>query len=308
LTMQERFPVVVEEGRATPQDLKVERIVPGALKGVISINGRPTAGLNVSATWVDPNASSRRNYGWWGGNQVKTDAMGNFTFRRLRPGNYKVTVSQGWRRSFQVGDATVHPEVESSVSFDIQLGGVYGRVVDPDGKPVQNMQLWAYRKQPDGSSVWSGDYGTQTNENGEFTIEGMQAGTWSLQCSGRGFNETAADNLQITGYRNIGPIEIRLTRGGWLKLKLTGVARVGNEWPGVQVTVRNPQGEEVYESWDSPEGDDCVVWVQYSGEGGGTFSVRVGGYDNSPVYVGSGMAPSTKDGVAEVTVPVVPGS
>ncbi|MBL8766799.1 MAG: carboxypeptidase regulatory-like domain-containing protein [Planctomycetes bacterium] len=309
LTMQERFPVVVEEGRATPQDLKVERIIPGSLKGVITINGRPTAGLNVSVAWVDPNARGRRNnYGWWGGNQAKTDAMGNFTFRRLRPGTYTVTVNQGWRRSFQVGEAVVNPGVESNVSFDVQLGGVYGRVVDADGKPVQNVQMWAYRKQADGSSQWSGDYGAQTNENGEFTIEGMQAGTWQLNCSVRGYQQKAEDNLQITGYRNVGPLEIRLTRGGWLKVTLTGLARTSNGWPGVQVTVRNPQGEEIYESWDSPEGDECVLWVQYDGEGGGTMSIRAGGYDNSPVYVGSANVPSTKNGVADVTVPVVPGT
>lgn len=309
LTMQERFPVVVEEGRATTQDLKVERIIPGSLKGMVSINGRPTAGLNVSAAWIDPNARGRRNnYGWWGGNQVKTDAMGNFTFRRLRPGTYTITVSQGWRRSFQVGEAVVHPETEASVAFDIQLGGVYGRVVDPDGKPVQNVQMWAYRKQADGSSQWSGDYGTQTNENGEFTIEGMQAGTWQLSFNARGYQQKAEENLQITGYRNSGPYEIRLTRGGWVKLSLAGLARNGNGWPGVQVTVLNAQGEEVYESWDTPEGDDCVLWVQYSGDAGGTMSIRAGGYDNTPVYVGNAMAPSTKDGIAELTVQLVPGT
>lgn len=308
LTIQERFPVVVEEGRATTQDLKVERIIPGALKGMISINGRPTAGLNVSAAWIDPNARGKRNnYGWWGGNQVKTDAMGNFTFRRLRPGTYTITVSQGWRRSFQVGEAVVHPETEASVAFDIQLGGVFGRVIDPDGKPVQNVQMWAYRKQADGSSQWSGDYSAQTNENGEFSIEGMQAGTWQLSFNARGFQQKAEENLQITGYRNSGPYEIRLTRGGWIKLSLVGLARNGNLWPGVQVTVRNAQGEEVYESWDSPEGDDCVLWVQYSGDGG-TMSLRAGGYDNSPVFVGNATVPSTKDGIPELTVQLVPGT
>jgi Carboxypeptidase regulatory-like domain len=135
-----------------------------------------------------------------------TDDRGVYRIYGLRAGSYRVAAGSG-EESFQRGVArsykrTFHPSVSDpsqATVVEVIEGGetkdvditftrtvstytVRGRVVDEEtGQPIANVNYGITRYQERGTSTRSGDY--VTNIRGEFKLEGLSPGKYSLPLS-----------------------------------------------------------------------------------------------------------------------------
>lgn len=100
----------------------------------------------------------------------------------LPPGTFTLYVSQpqrydrddaGW---FCKKDFTVESEDKQEVGFQLEHGvQVSGILVDPEGVPVVNRNIWFTLRELDGLGVWL--FPTKTNDDGEFFVGGIPPGT-----------------------------------------------------------------------------------------------------------------------------------
>lgn len=137
-----------------------------------------------------------------------TDDRGIFRIYGLRPGSYRIAVGRGeealqsgmprpYRRTYHpsVSDpaqATVVEAVEGGETKDIDITltrrvttfTASGRVVDAEtGQPIANLSQSISRLQEGGGSSTSGGGGTLTNSRGEFKVENLAPGKFSLTMS-----------------------------------------------------------------------------------------------------------------------------
>jgi hypothetical protein len=121
-----------------------------------------------------------------------TDDEGRFTFERLRPGRYRLTVQKsGFAPELPMANAVSRPPVEIAAGQVIDLGDVAierggaiaGRVLDTRGEPVADVRVTALRRLPRdraaaGPPMIPAGGGSQTNDLGEFRIFGLAAGEY----------------------------------------------------------------------------------------------------------------------------------
>lgn len=222
---EEKFPLVVEDGRATRHDVTVTRIPPGSIVGSLLFNGAPAQNVMVMVMRKNP---ANEEWDWQTQNQAKTDAQGRFKFRSLKPGLYGVSAGPNWERQYALGTADVSPAQESFVVFDVPLGSLRGRIVDQDGRPVADAWIEVVRRNAEQEfNPWGGGRSIRSDAAGEFVVEHLQAGQYSLNVSKRGYRPAASDPIAVAPRREAGPIEVKLTLGGWIELRLAGVERLG---------------------------------------------------------------------------------
>jgi hypothetical protein len=113
----------------------------------------------------------------------KTEEDGTFRLNDLARGTYSVTArasmydSSGARKSVQVDGDTV-------VDLELPVRKVTGRVVEAgSGAPLADASVTATAQAPVIASARS----ASTDSSGTFSIEGLDAATWSVTASKRGF-------------------------------------------------------------------------------------------------------------------------
>lgn len=224
-TDEQRFPLVVEDGRATPHDVVITRVPPGSIVGSLLLNGMPTQNAMVMVMRKNP---KNEEWDWNTQTQAKTDAQGRFKFRSLKPGRYGVSAGPNWEQQYALGTADVDPGRETSVVFDVPLGSLRGRVVDQDGKPIPDVSIDISRLRAEEEfNPWGGDRSVRSDANGDFLIEHLQVGDYSLGVMKRGYRRFHLESTPVVARRESGPIEVKLTLGGWIELNLTGIERLG---------------------------------------------------------------------------------
>ncbi len=296
----ERFPLVVTEGAFTQFDVRVERQDPGTLAGTVMLNGVPAQGVTVMANRIE--ASGRRRSYWRFDNQAKTDQFGGFRFRRLRPGNYHLTVHRGWRNMFEGCDTVVQSNLDSQVTIDIALGSVTGRVVDGDGKPLKGAEIMLQKKQPPGQQqmYWfGGNLSAESDADGRFTIEDVQAGAYVLNATMRGFQRINIDPVEVAGRRATGPLDVVMKKGGWIRVRLEGLAPNQYDSTWCIFNVSDESGNIFNSTWERV-GADGFAWVEMS-KPAGTLTVNEQS-DNGLSRSGSSAVKMEEGANAEVTV------
>jgi len=135
------------------------------LYGRVLSNGSGVANAFVNA-FIPPTEQGKppAGYGF-----AQTDAVGNYSIRGLKNGEYKVRVEPPRNSDFSaaMGDASINSS-EKELNFTLGSGGaIRGRVVDSSGNAVQFAGVNAF------SRTEFAFGGSGTNQLGEFTIAGL---------------------------------------------------------------------------------------------------------------------------------------
>jgi hypothetical protein len=201
--------VTLEAGQDL-EGVRIELDASGSITGnVEDEQGEPLANVQVRARGLER--------GW--GNGTKTADDGTFEIKAVRPGEYRVTASQGWRHQLRApgkGDDDVQGElvrVASGDTTEVTLvlerkdGVIRGQVVDEDGGPVPDAFLAAERESE--SAAASGDRARMSvrwgwdrkpvlsDQDGRFEIEDLAPGKYTVHANRKGGGEGIVEHVEV---------------------------------------------------------------------------------------------------------------
>ena len=205
--------VAIEPGREAVAELTVADGI--TLQGrVVDGLGQPVPGAEI---WV---ATGIRY--WLGGEVVGTaDQLGEFQFEGVDPGTGVGAIAPGFERSAVVDlDRVVKTAGIATVELELarEGGAVTGRVVDPQGEPVEG--AWVAIGEPVRYFDWHGSGGiaeewtpmtARTDAGGAFTIHGLPRTTHPVEVKAAGFALWKAE--VAVGGRSPAPLFVELNRG-----------------------------------------------------------------------------------------------
>lgn len=267
LPIEQRFPLDVADGAVVNHDFTVTRVDPGSLSGSVAYNGMSIAGLVVNVTRYTQVGGKELD--WNTNYQAKSDALGRFKFRQLKPGEYSVRVGRNWERMYEGGRVTVMSSQEANVSVDIPMGIFRVRVVDKNGNPIAGARLSLESKKSEDEGFWNSGYNATTDERGEAMFDELQAGDFRLSVSRREYRPQNVDTVTIVARRDPGPLTLTLAEGGWLAVRVEGIDRLG---PGIRLraSLVNDEGNSLMASFLS-RADDGRYWIDMRGNTKGTL-------------------------------------
>jgi protocatechuate 3,4-dioxygenase beta subunit len=203
--------VVITEGE-TVKGIDFDLVRGGVITGkVTDADGHPIIEERIKLLPVN-----LRNQSWPGSSYssgVLTDDQGVYRMFGIRPGQYKVSVSQesgnvpvGVGRGHAAFPTTFYPDTSDpakaavvevdegteATKIDITLGptvsgySVKGRVEDESGKPVPNMLIGLSRivmHDANNSSSSDGPTAALSDKQGEFRLQNLPPGKYSIQIS-----------------------------------------------------------------------------------------------------------------------------
>src|SRR5262249_18780208 len=161
---------------------------------VQSDTGAPVANAQVIFTGPIPegesaesNAEEMRRLG------ASTDEKGNFTFEKLKPGNYYVFAKHAGmiqKRSDEMGGMTVQLQSGHSQKITVSMlatGVIAGRVLNEQGEPMQSERVTAmqYRYWLAGRRLIEVKT-VETNDQGEYRLFGLKPGSYFVLVGSRG--------------------------------------------------------------------------------------------------------------------------
>ena len=297
---QLRYPVQVQAGQTAAHDMVIERLVPGSLAGTVIINGSPAADVQLFANRIDPEA--RQRYGFNFNQRTTSDAFGKFHFRRLDPAEYSLLVFRSWSASFNGGEALVLAGRETMITVDVGLGSLSGAVFDQEGNPIEGASVRANQRQGGGRSFWfGGSKNDQSDPNGRFLIDELEKGIFDLTISRTGYLGTALSEVHVAAQRDTGPLEIRMTRGGWIRAQISGVPTGDSGSTRLLLEFNDQQNQTSKSNWVRPDGDG-YYWLEVGSNLAGTLTVKSRSSSNNPELVGTASIDLQEGRNAEVAV------
>ena len=279
------------------RDVNFAMVRGGVITGrITNADGQPVVEESVSVVAADP-SSYYPTYSFRG---VHTDDRGIYRAFGLRPGKYRVSVGQSkglpgyvhqaTRQTFypsvtEIDKATVIEVTEGSEAIDINIvtAGlnpsftVSGRIIDSAGAPVAQAILGI--QQRDGNTTMSSTGGTATNSKGEFKMQNVLPGKYTLFFAPPQNSDLRADPIEFEVIdTDLTGLEFKTKSGA----SLSGMVVV--EGPYEKSLAALFKGLRVYVMFDNPKSD-------YAGE---SRSVEVGP-DGSFTIVGLGSGNAQLD-------------
>lgn len=153
---------------------------PGSISGVITeIDGSTPLPGTVFA--LDTNGAIIR--------VAKTDSAGNYLLIGMAPGNY-VIQARATDHQLYIKGVTVVTDVNATVNFALTLdpGKITGVVYDPStNQPIKGaaieVQSLSLSSLDEFSATGTASYKTLTDENGQYMVEGLPPGSYSVQAN-----------------------------------------------------------------------------------------------------------------------------
>lgn len=178
--------------------------------------------------------------------QARTNARGEFLFEDLAPGQYMLQArKRGYRYKaiprVEAGEANVIIEM-------LELGKVSGRIVDAStNEPIPIfMARLRFFYQEDVPTAPSDIKDNFSNDQGEFTLTGVKAGTYVVEGRADDYSPTFSLPFSVTKSQDIAGIEVRMTKGGTLSGRI--VNRAGEPVPNARVrTEDNEYFDDVFQ-------------------------------------------------------------
>ena len=171
-----------------------------ATGSVVNEDGTGIEDVRVEGEW---NKYAGAAYPW-----VDTDPNGDFALRGLPSGINYICVENGWREiqqdgvKYMVGEAYAGPlNISAGGTVDVgtftiyEAGMVTGIVTDEDGVPIVAAEVEIEGKDIDGN--WADREDEATDAFGQFTIDYVAPGTYSLWCEKDGFVPTILTDISV---------------------------------------------------------------------------------------------------------------
>jgi protocatechuate 3,4-dioxygenase beta subunit len=215
--------VNIKEGEVTVFDFDESAAI--ALSGRILRGGRPVGNAELILFRTGGAAGTGAD----GVEMTRSDADGRYHVSLEKPGPYMAGVRADLTGGSQSRSRIVVPD-EPSPNVDILLasGGITGRVIGLQGKPLSDVAISAMRE---GSSPMSGvGVSKRTGADGTFGLEGLEPGSWMLTANAPGYRTGNPPPVTVAEDGSSSPVEIRLEtgraiRGRFLDARGQGIAR-----------------------------------------------------------------------------------
>jgi protocatechuate 3,4-dioxygenase beta subunit len=239
----------------------------GVITGRVSdAQGRPLVQQMVTLARVDPNGRRQQPVYAMNFRMMQTDDRGVYRVYGLPAGRYLVSLGVDTRTGGRIGGGnmyyarTFHPGVADeskatvvevteggeATGVDILMGRVEktyaaaGRIVDAEtGRPIPNTSYSYGSLRPNGQPFLMGAMGLHTDSRGEFHIEGITPGRYSLFVSQNEGSEMVIEDTPFEiNDADIAGIEVKARRGASLNgtVTLEGVAE--QDLPALLSTIR----------------------------------------------------------------------
>ncbi|MCK6444986.1 MAG: carboxypeptidase regulatory-like domain-containing protein [Planctomycetes bacterium] len=239
--------VDVKEGGES--DVTVVAPELSTLRGRITEAGSALAGATLTLEKRSSDDRPRMPFGPQGP-RTQTGADGSYVLENVRAGEYTLSVTHADRVLPHEHEVRVD-DLDERVDLDLPLAIVEGRVVDVDGKPVVNAEVWPERAQAEaqpravmmrtvmvggaGGSVASFGGGeqvrTRTDADGRYRLRGVPADA-ELRVKSRApkFQETRSEPLRVASGETKRGVDLSLPRAGALDITVVGNAPEGQSF------------------------------------------------------------------------------
>ncbi|HKO56492.1 MAG TPA: carboxypeptidase-like regulatory domain-containing protein, partial [Thermoanaerobaculia bacterium] len=201
------------------------------IRGRVTANGRPLS--NAIVSFNPRSAKSQTNA------NATTDDAGNYSVTGLQDAPYNVSVVDLQR----LNPYSTTYEVNGSGTFDIDIrtAAVRGRVVDAGtGEAIADARIQARKS---GSDMPFAVRMATTNGNGDFTLEGISSGNYTLSADKEGYGNEVRD--VIVSESGLNDVELKLAPNSGVTLKVVD-ARDGRMLTA-NVVVYDGQGRVVHD-------------------------------------------------------------
>ncbi|HET8775867.1 MAG TPA: carboxypeptidase-like regulatory domain-containing protein, partial [Thermoanaerobaculia bacterium] len=222
--------VEVNAGSAAQVDLEFR--TDTSVRGRITRNGTPLGGATVM---FQPRGGSRASA------STSSDEAGNYTVSGLEAGEYSVLVADSQRfnpyqTTYQVRDGA------STFDIDYKIASVRGRVVDAGtNEPLPDVTV-NFRPSTSGEMRFA--RAAMTDPNGNFSMESVSAGAYTLTASREGYGTEVRE--ETFGDSGRDGLELRLSRNDGVNLHIVD-GRDGRQINAF-ITVFDAGGRIVHES------------------------------------------------------------
>ncbi len=196
--------VAAGESRQVDLEFRSDTVITGR----VTRNGKPLASANVSFT-------PRRGASSQTSSSATTDQQGNYSVSGLEAGEYSVFVMDMQR--FSPYQTTYDVSGSSTFDIDYNASALRGRVVDAaTGDPINDARVRLRATTTD--VPFRGEMGAATDVNGNFTIDFVAPGTYTVSADKTGFAQEPKE-LVITD-RQPADLEFRLSKNDGVTLKV----------------------------------------------------------------------------------------
>jgi len=222
-----KFPAVdVDALGCAVVDVRLSEDLPGEIAGHLKrADGTPAAGIDLTLIQIDESGdSSNRSL-----SEVLTDEHGDYAFRHLRPGTYKVAVrawgfptpaapypaiywpagaTEGEGAEIFVGSTADPRRYDFRLPQELGTVEVSGVVLLPDGRPAEGAKVRVLRL-PDNEAT---DYAPITDSNGRFSVRLMESTDYSLEAFTRTEPELRSEPVDYSFKEGLRHIVLKLVR------------------------------------------------------------------------------------------------
>lgn len=233
-----------------------------AISGVVQFaDGKPVAGAQLNLVHDDANAGGMPGMM---NNTTMTGTSGEFTFRKLAPGNYRVQVSPPWGAG-GVNIRTTKSGVVQAGATDVVITAeeglvISGTIVDPEGKPAASINVQLNGQTAEGEHIgrWA-----MSDAEGRFELVGLDDGSYMLNIAqswgmgGSDYQPIALQNISA-GTKDL---RVTLSRG----LSISGTVRNDSNEPVANLTLLGQQLD--------PNGN-AQGWHQATTDSNGAFEMK----------------------------------
>ena len=195
---------------------------------------------------------------------------------RPRPARAAVPAPGPWRPDLNLGG---RPEAE---------GGLRGRVLDPEGRPLSGAVVMAYRQMTAADRDQPSELApVTTGSDGSFVFGGLAPGYYNLAAAAPGFAAGGRVSISIGGVATTSWVDVALRRGGAI---LSGrvLEAGGGPIPGASVEIRG--GASVPHPLRGPSPQLHTFTVKTDATG--TYRVQLAEWTYQVTAAASGYAPA----------------
>jgi protocatechuate 3,4-dioxygenase beta subunit len=190
---------------------------------VFGPDDEPVVGASIMAMKYSNQTSSRGS--------AMTNENGEFMISDLSQGSFNLMIdAKGYRvarhNRVQVGDVNIQIEM-------IKQACVSGRVLDANGKPIQNFNAVVLRSSPQQNNQAPIFENTEVREkittsaDGSYTLCGLNPGTFVIKVRSKGLAPRLSEPFTVTDGQAVPDVTVSLSQGGSIKGRLVDAAGAG---------------------------------------------------------------------------------